>query len=131
MSMIDWWKKVVFENYANFEGRARRSEFWYFQLFNFIISFVLSFVLALISESLIAVSYLFSLAVLIPSIAVGVRRLHDTNRSGWWMLIGLVPLVGAIVLIYFFASEGTAGPNQYGPDPKVVGADSLTDHLVS
>lgn len=129
--MIDWWKKVVFENYANFEGRARRSEFWYFQLFNFIISFVLSFVLALISESLIAVSYLFSLAVLIPSIAVGVRRLHDTNRSGWWMLIGLVPLVGAIVLIYFFASEGTAGPNQYGPDPKVVGADSLTDHLVS
>lgn len=113
---MDWYLAVL-KNYAGFSGRARRKEFWMFTLISFVISIVLSIIGSLIGTDIL--SYIYSLAILIPSLAVAVRRLHDTSRSGWWLLIGLVPLVGFIVLIVFFASEGKQEPNQYGTNPKL------------
>jgi len=115
--LINYWKKVVLENYANFEGRARRAEFWWYVLAGICISIVLN-ILAAIASVLVILSLIYGLGVLIPGIAVGIRRLHDTDKSGWWLLIGIIPLVGAIVLIVFFATEGTRAPNQWGPSPK-------------
>jgi uncharacterized membrane protein YhaH (DUF805 family) len=117
--MINWYMHVL-TNYAQFSGRARRAEYWNFFLVNLIIMLVLEFVLGFMHLGFIA--YLYSLAVLIPSIAVGIRRLHDTNRSGWWLLISLVPFVGIVVVLVLLALEGTPGPNQYGPDPKAMAA---------
>lgn len=112
------------KKYADFNGRARRSEYWYFVLFNLLISFCLGFVGGFISgltgagENLaMGVAYLYALATLLPSIAVGVRRLHDIGMSGWWILLGLVPIAG-IVLLVFFCKDGQPGENQYGPNPK-------------
>lgn len=115
--LISYWKKVVLENYANFEGRARRAEFWWMVLANIIIGIVFNILIA-ISSVFWVLDIIYILAVFIPYLAVGVRRLHDTNKSGWWLLIGLIPLVGAIVLIVFFATEGTRETNQWGPSPK-------------
>jgi len=113
--MIEWYKKVVFENYANFEGRARRKEYWMFFLANIIISFVLGFIMGLIfafiSPSLAPLANIYSLAVFVPSIAVAIRRMHDIGKSGWYILI---PIYNIILL----ATEGEKGANQYGPDPK-------------
>jgi uncharacterized membrane protein YhaH (DUF805 family) len=119
MEMVQYWKLVVTERYAKFDGRANRAEFWWFTLFNFIVNAVLN-VLGQASDLFMVVGILYSLALLIPSIAVGMRRLHDVNRSGWWLLISLVPCVGIIVLIVFFATEGDRGPNQYGPPPSAI-----------
>ena len=116
------WYTEVLKKYAVFSGRARRKEFWMFALINIGISIVLSILDAIIGTRTDSgfgiLSGIYSLAVLLPSLAVGVRRLHDTGRSGWWILIGLIPLIGAIVLIVFYAQEGKPGDNQYGPDPK-------------
>lgn len=109
--MIEWYKKVVFENYANFDGRARRKEYWMFFLANMIISFGLAFVLGLISPTLGLAVNVYSLAVLIPSIAVGIRRMHDVGKSGWFILIPIYNLILA-------CTEGDKGANEYGPDPK-------------
>lgn len=109
--MIEWYKKVVFENYANFDGRARRKEYWMFFLANFIISFALGFIFGLISPSLALIGNVYSLAVLVPSIAVAIRRMHDIGKSGWYILI---PIYNIILL----ATEGDKGQNAYGPDPK-------------
>ena len=118
---MDWYLKVL-KNYVGFEGRARRTEYWMFFLFNIIIAIVLGIVDGVVgtrtSGGFGILGGLYSLAVLLPGIAVGIRRLHDTDKSGWWMLIGFVPLIGAIVLIIFFATEGNGGSNQYGADPK-------------
>ncbi|MEA3249650.1 MAG: DUF805 domain-containing protein [Patescibacteria group bacterium] len=120
----------VLKKYAVFSGRAGRAEYWYFALFNFIIYIVLGIVDRLISGPIepgqMAVSVLttlYSLAVLIPSLAVSARRLHDTNRSGWWLLLGFVPLVGPIVLLVFMVMGSDSGANQYGPNPSVQGGD--------
>lgn len=94
--------KICFSKYVDFNGRAGRPEFWWFALFTFLVSLVLSMFSDLLSG-------VFSLAVLLPSLAVGARRLHDTNRTGWWQLLWLVPLVGWIVLIIFLAQEGKSG----------------------
>ena len=110
------WYLQVLQKYAVFEGRAHRTEFWMFVLVNLIISIVLA-VLGEAAAFFSVISFLYGLAVLIPGLAVGARRLHDTGRSGWWLLIGLIPLVGVIVLIVFFATEGDKGSNEYGPDP--------------
>lgn len=107
--MFEWYKKVVFENYANFEGRARRSEYWWFTLMNIIISFVVGFIGGLIMFPLIGTFY--SLAVLVPSIAVAIRRMHDIGKSGWYILI---PIYNIVLL----ATEGNYGENEYGSDPK-------------
>lgn len=113
------WYTAVLKNYAGFSGRARRQEYWMFALFNFIIVFVLE-LLAFLTKPLILfiVVGIYALAVLLPSLAVVVRRLHDTNRSGAWFFIAFVPLVGGIMLLVYLCTEGTRGPNQYGPDPK-------------
>jgi uncharacterized membrane protein YhaH (DUF805 family) len=116
MELVNWWKVVVLERYAQFTGRAGRAEFWWFFLANLIISVVLS-LLGRASVIFAIISLIYSLAVLVPSIAVGVRRLHDTDKSGWWILIGLIPLVGFIVLLVLFVMEGTPGSNRYGPPP--------------
>ena len=105
------------KKYADFSGRSRRSEYWMFFLFNFIIAIALSVVDYVLGSAGI-VGLLFALAILIPSIAVGVRRLHDTDRSGWWLLVGFVPLIGAIVLIVFFVLDSTPGDNRFGANPK-------------
>ena len=107
---------VIRNKYADFNGRARRSEYWYFVLFNFVISLAVGFVAGLIGFNWL--SYIYSLALLVPSIAIGVRRLHDIGKSGWWLLISLVPLIGGIWLIILMVKEGDHGDNAYGPDPK-------------
>jgi len=105
---------TVFSKYATFIGRASRPEFWWFALFNIIASLVTGTIdQALFGYEVLSIVY--GLAVLIPGLAVAVRRLHDTDRSGWWLLIGLVPVIGWIVLVYWYASEGTPGANQFGP----------------
>ena len=111
------WYLAVLKNYAGFSGRARRTEYWMFVLFNVIITIVLQ-VISLAIQQVSILGAIYGLAVLIPGLAVGVRRLHDTGRSGWWLLIGLVPLIGAIVLIVFMATDGEPGDNAYGPNPK-------------
>lgn len=113
---MNWYLEVL-KKYAVFEGRARRKEYWMFFLFNFIIVFALGIIEELIGGPGL-ISTLYLLAVLIPSIAVGVRRLHDIGRSGWWLLIGVIPLIGGIVLLVFFVKDSSAGPNQYGANPK-------------
>jgi uncharacterized membrane protein YhaH (DUF805 family) len=113
---MNWYLEVL-KKYAVFSGRARRMEYWMFFLINIIIYIVLSIIDWLIGTVGILVG-LYGLAILIPGIAVTVRRLHDTDRSGWWILIGLVPFIGAIVLLIFMVLEGKPGSNQYGPNPK-------------
>ena len=120
MSWYLWYPEVL-KKYAVFSGRAHRKEYWFFFLVNVLIALALGVIDGLIGISgdanqSVLVS-LYWLAVLVPSIAVGVRRLHDTGRSGWWMLLGLVPIVG-LVLLVFLVLDGQRGPNAYGPDPK-------------
>ncbi|MBN2584135.1 MAG: DUF805 domain-containing protein [Planctomycetes bacterium] len=110
------WYIGVLKKYAVFDGRARRKEYWMFVLFNIIISFVLGIIDGLIGYPVLGLIY--SLAVLLPGLGVSIRRLHDTGRSGWWILIGFVPIVGFIILLVFMVTEGTKGENAYGPDPK-------------
>ncbi len=113
---MEWYLNVL-KNYAVFSGRARRKEYWMFVLFNLIISCVIAVVEAMVgSPGWLGAIYF--LVVFIPSIAVSIRRLHDTDRSGWWLLIALIPLLGSLVLLVFFVLEGTAGDNGHGADPK-------------
>ena len=127
--------KTCFSKYVTFSGRAQRSEFWWFVLFTFVVSMVLSVVDSVLfgTTTTTATSFesstdtpifsgLFSLAVLLPGISVAVRRLHDTDRSGWWYWLLLIPLIGFIILVVWFASKGTDGDNRFGPDP--LGGDS-------
>lgn len=119
------WYIEVLKKYAVFNGRARRKEYWYFVLFSFIISIILM-VIDNVAGSFSAeagtglLGGIYTLAVLIPGIAVAVRRLHDTDRSGWWVLISLIPLVGAIVFLVFMVQDSKPGENQYGSNPKAV-----------
>ena len=112
---MNWYIEVL-KKYAVFSGRTRRMEYWMFLLINCLITVVLGTFEGL--SGIIGLSLIYSLAVLIPGIAVSIRRLHDTNRSGWWFLIGLIPIVGAIVLLIFMVQDGQPKENQYGPDPK-------------
>lgn len=113
------WYLTVLRKYAVFSGRALRMEYWMFFLFNFIIAFVLGFIEAAAGGPGVLGS-LYGLAVLIPGIAVSVRRLHDTNRSGWWLLISLIPLIGTIVLLVFMVQDSQPSENQYGANPKLI-----------
>jgi uncharacterized membrane protein YhaH (DUF805 family) len=120
--LMNWYLDVL-KKYAVFEGRARRKEYWFFLLFNVLITVGLVIIDA-VTETLNPafglglLSGLYSLAVFIPGIAVSVRRLHDIGKSGWWLLIALVPFVGAIVLIVFMLQDSQPGQNEYGPSPK-------------
>lgn len=104
------------KHYVDFNGRAPRAEFWYFVLFNLIIALVVGGVGYAIGFS--KLSSLYSLLVLLPTLAVSVRRLQDTGKSGWFILVGLIPLVGVLILIYFYAQDSQPGENQYGANPK-------------
>lgn len=106
--------KVGFANYVNFSDRACRSEYWYWVLFIVIGEIVTHIIDAVIGVRL--TSSIFVLATFLPALAVAVRRLHDLDRSGWWILLGLIPLVGAIILIIWYCSKGTDGPNRFGAD---------------
>src|ERR1700724_925591 len=101
-----------FQNYVNFRGRAARSEFWYWTLFSIIASIVGALVdYVLGTDGLSVVQNLVGLALFVPGLAVSVRRLHDLDRTGWWILLGLIPLVGVIILIIWYCQRGTIGPN--------------------
>ena len=117
MQLLDWYKKVL-SQYADFSGRARRSEYWYFALCNFLISLVLSVVGQWVSI-VTWLAYLYSLAILIPSLAVGVRRLHDIGKSGWYYLIALIPLIGQIWLIVLWCQDSQPVANKWGENPKL------------
>jgi uncharacterized membrane protein YhaH (DUF805 family) len=116
---LQWYLEVL-RKYAQFEGRAHRTEFWLFVLVNVAISFALSivdYVIGTDTEFGGVLSGIYGLAVLVPSLAVGTRRLHDIGRSGWWQLLLLIPLVGLIILIVWWAREGEREPNTWGPNP--------------
>ncbi|MFE9811488.1 DUF805 domain-containing protein [Streptomyces sp. NPDC005227] len=113
----------VLKKYASFQGRARRSEYWMFALFNVVIALVLIGLAAATKSTVFYVLYVaYILAVVLPSLGVLVRRLHDTGRSGAWFFISFVPFVGGLVLFIFTVLEGNPGPNEYGPNPKGVDA---------
>ena len=120
---------TIKNRYAKFDGRASRSEYWFYTLFYLIIAIAVGMVDTAFVNPMLGASaaqageggilqIILALALLVPSIAVGVRRLHDTGRSGWWLLIGLIPIVGALVLIYFYVTDSQAGSNQFGENPK-------------
>ncbi|MBP6446585.1 MAG: DUF805 domain-containing protein [Saprospiraceae bacterium] len=117
---------VVKNKYAEFNGRARRKEFWMYVLVTTLITIscyvVIAIGVAFSNDLIIYFGYflliLISFGLFIPNLAVYIRRLHDTNRSGWFLLIGVIPFIGFLILLVFLLTEGTYGPNKYGPDPK-------------
>ena len=104
-----------FSNYVNFSGRACRSEYWYWILFIVIADIVTGIIDAALGIQL--VTSIFGLVTLLPSLAIAIRRLHDLDRTGWWVLLGLIPLIGWIILLIWYVTKGTDGPNRFGPDP--------------
>ncbi len=120
--------RLYFSNYFNFQDRARRAEYWWPVLMQTVVTFVFQVVIftflgsgstnSVLLTILGALYWLFSVACIIPSLSVAVRRLHDKDMSGWWILIGIIPLIGTLFLLFQFVTEGTPGPNKYGPNPK-------------
>ncbi len=127
------WYFRAFRRYATFSGRAYRQEFWLFLLWSLVVSLLLSIIdrkagWMVVQEEQIEMGWLqlvYAVATLVPTLALSARRLHDIGRSGWWQLIGAIPFVGLIVMIIWFATPGTPGPNRYGPDPRI--GDPLRD----
>ncbi len=124
MPIIENWKLVVLERFAKFDGRAGRAEFWWFALANLVAYFALLILMGIgfaiatgLGVVLLLAVIAYWLAVIVPAIAVAIRRLHDTDKSGWWLLIGLIPF-GGLVLLFFYIQEGTTGPNQFGAGPE-------------
>ena len=121
------WYFIALKKYAVFSGRSRRKEYWYFYLFYILFIFVLSFIDVMIGtyDAVAEIGLfggVFVLFMLIPLLAASVRRLHDTDRSGWWLLIALIPLIGPIVILVFTLQDSKPGENQYGSNPKDVAA---------
>lgn len=111
--------RALTANYCNFSGRSSRSEYWWFCLFTFIVGVVISIVFSFSESASKIVAGLVNLAFLLPGLGLAVRRLHDINKSGWFILLGLIPIVGAIILIIWFCKDSDPQPNQYGPVPNV------------
>ncbi|MGM0834836.1 MAG: DUF805 domain-containing protein [Bacillota bacterium] len=116
---MQWYVKVL-KNYVTFSGRARRKEYWMFALISALISLALTIVESVSDLSQILTG-IYSLFIFLPSLAVSIRRLHDTGKSGWWFLIVLIPIVGAIILLVFMCLDSEEGMNKYGPNPKSAG----------
>lgn len=124
------WMLKPYRQYADFDGRARRKEYWMFFLFQLVVQALLVVVGVVIGSTgdlgnilsgiFMLALVVFSLGSIVPGIAVAVRRMHDIDKSGWTLLLGLIPLVGGIILLVFYCTEGTRGPNRFGPDPKDV-----------
>jgi uncharacterized membrane protein YhaH (DUF805 family) len=117
------WYLAVLKKYAVFSGRARRKEYWFFLLFNLIFLAVATILDSVLKLNFKGLPYgwiytIYALAVIIPSLAVAIRRLHDVGKSGWWLLIALVPLIGAIWLLVLYVRDSQPGENRYGPNPK-------------
>lgn len=125
------WMLMPLRRYAEFSGRSRRKEYWMFALLNFLIAAFVGVVTLVMAVSVSSESammvvvtpvlilwFLLSLALVIPGLAVTIRRLHDLDKSGWTILLALIPLIGPIILLIFYCTEGTRGPNRFGPDPK-------------
>lgn len=110
------------KKYCDFKGRASRAEYWWFFLFMAILVTVATLVDVVLFGEQSLVSFVMVFATLLPSAGVAVRRFHDIDKSGWWVLLGLIPLLGLLVLLYFFVQPGTAGENRFGPDPRAGGA---------
>ena len=125
MTFIESVRTCLKENYCNFEGRAPRSEYWWFTLFLALLEIVTSVLDGFLGTYTVTssgkmigfINLIFLLAILLPSIAVAVRRLHDTDRSGWFYLLVFIPLIGSIILLVFFVQQGTNGRNRFGDDP--------------
>lgn len=129
-----FWMIEPLRKYATFSGRARRQEYWWFFLFTLLVYIGLSIIDAVFvgAERVAEMGFgpltaIATLAFLVPSIAVGIRRLHDRDKSGWWLLLGLVPLIGGIILLVWYVQRGTAGSNSYGPDPLIENVASVFD----
>jgi uncharacterized membrane protein YhaH (DUF805 family) len=138
------WMIMPFRKYADFSGRSQRKEYWMFFLFNWMVVLPLFIFIGMQGEASdkatnlsgsakemadigVGVLMLYIVAIIVPSIAVVVRRLHDQDKSGWLALLTFIPYVGSLVLVWFMASDGTAGANRYGPDPKGRGQDDDGD----
>nr|WP_314167750.1 DUF805 domain-containing protein [uncultured Campylobacter sp.] len=125
MTFMESVRTCLKENYCNFEGRAPRSEYWWFTLFLALLEIVTSVLDGFLGTYTVTssgkmigfINLIFLLAILLPSIAVAVRRLHDTDRSGWFYLLIFIPIIGSIVLLVFFVQQGTNGRNRFGDDP--------------
>lgn len=133
------WYLKAFKNYANFNGRARRKEYWMFTLFNIIFLIIAAILDNAMGMTFGPVGYgilyaLYALATLIPNLAVTVRRLHDTGKSGWMILVGIIPLIGGIWLLVLMCTDGNPGENKYGPNPKnepSFNNEALDSHLTT
>ncbi|MFZ3192547.1 MAG: DUF805 domain-containing protein [Moraxellaceae bacterium] len=119
---MEWYLKVVRDNYANFTGRARRQEYWMFSVFHLIAIIVLAMIDGVIFGNMILTG-LYLLATLVPSLAVTIRRFHDQDKSGWFVLLSLIPVIGGLILLVFMCLEGTRAGNRFGADPKAMALD--------
>ncbi|MBR1474233.1 MAG: DUF805 domain-containing protein [Muribaculaceae bacterium] len=119
LGFVDAVKICLTEKYCDFNGRARRSEYWWFCLCNFVLSYVVNLIGGLISPTVgMVLTCIVTLGLLLPGLGVCVRRLHDIGKSGWLVLLALIPLVGAIILIVWYCKDSDRGSNAYGPSPK-------------
>lgn len=112
--------KALTENYCNFSGRSSRSEYWWFSLFGFIVGWAIGLIFSRSQATMEIVSGAVTLILLLPSLGLSVRRLHDIGKSGWWILLGLIPVIGQIIIIVWACRESNMYPNQYGPVPNLV-----------
>ena len=126
---MEWFKKVVFHNYANFKGRARRKEYWMFHLFYILFMVILGIFADFVDEAFAFLVIIFMLAMIMPVISVTARRLHDVGKSGWLQLITLIPLIGAIVLLVFVCKDSDPLENEYGTSPKLIASSTDAENL--
>ncbi|OCG31250.1 hypothetical protein A9G28_11365 [Gilliamella sp. Fer1-1] len=122
---MNWFIDGITKNYANFNGRARRKEYWMYVLFSSILTVIAIIIDKMIGSPLMVI---LTLALFLPNLAVTVRRLHDTSKSGWWVLLQFIPFIGAIIIIVFCVQDSTPGSNQYGENPK--GLQFITNNLI-
>ena len=127
---MDMFIKVVRDNYANFKGRARRNEYWMFVLITTVISLGALVIDGVLFPEQRLISNLYSLAIVVPSIAVGARRLHDTGKSGWWQLLYILVIIGWIPLIIFLAKDSDIGDNEYGSSEKYPDTNDSDDDFM-
>ena len=120
MNTFEYYKDAL-KNYVKFDGRASRKQYWYFALWNIVVSIVVSIVLGIILQGNgVYVSWIYSLAILLPSTAILIRRLHDIGKVGWWAFILLIPIVGVVIILVFLCTPGEPGTNKYGTNPNEV-----------
>ncbi|MCX8746275.1 DUF805 domain-containing protein [Snodgrassella sp. B3800] len=118
---MEWFISCMTTNYCNFQGRARRKEYWFFTLIIFLIGVligIIASVLGLEESTIKMIQLIWGLVLFMPALGVQVRRLHDISRSGWWILLNLIPIIGPLVIFIFNLLDSTPGDNEYGPNPK-------------